>query len=77
MEQEETSSDFMQYYYDNKFWVDHNTFQKIINCKHKVQSFRLMKKLEPYIESMVYKNLKLYPTEVAENFWDYYSHHIK
>ncbi|MEI6487735.1 MAG: hypothetical protein WCP52_02165 [Bacteroidota bacterium] len=68
---------FVQYLINKRLYVDHFTLQQILHCNNKVESFRLMKKLEPFIETTEYKNLILFPTEVAVNFWEYYRKFVK
>jgi hypothetical protein len=65
--------EFVQYLLpDGILRVDHFTATELIGTKHKVESYRIIKKLEPFIGFETYKNLRLYKTEDVLNVWKLY-----
>lgn len=57
---------------DGLLRVDHHTAMDLIGCSNKVESFRIIKKVEPHIGFEKYKNLRLYKTADILNIWAIY-----
>lgn len=70
---ENNKHEFIQYLLpDGILRVDHFTAMELIGCNHKVESYRIIKKIEPHIGYERYKNLRLYKTADILNVWTLY-----
>jgi hypothetical protein len=69
---------FVQYLLpDNRLYVDFQTLILITGTSNKTELFRLLEKLGNNFPFTMYRNRKLFLSEMAIKFWQIYKEHVR